>query len=80
MPWIRPYTDEALPELAKRGVKTLAVLCPAFVADCLETVEEIGLRAAEQWKALGGERLVLVPSLNASPRWVEAVADLAART
>lgn len=80
VPWIRPYTDEALPELAKRGVKTLAVLCPAFVADCLETVEEIGLRAAEQWKALGGERLVLVPSLNASPRWVEAVADLAART
>lgn len=75
-PWIRPYTDEELPALAARGVKRLAVLCPAFVADCLETVEEIGVRAREQWTAVGGEDLVLVPSLNATPRWVEAVADL----
>lgn len=77
VPWIKPYTDVVLPELAGRGVKKLAVMCPAFVADCLETVEEIGIRAVEQWKELGGERLVLVPSLNASPRWVEAVAALA---
>jgi ferrochelatase len=75
-PWIQPYTDEVLPELAARGVKRLAVLCPAFVADCLETVEEIGVRAAEQWRGLGGEALQLVPSLNASPRWVRAVAEL----
>lgn len=77
VPWIKPYTDLVLPELAARGVKKLAVMCPAFVADCLETVEEIGMRAVEQWKSLGGEQLVLVPSLNASPRWVEAVAHLA---
>ena len=72
-PWIRPYTDEVLPELAARGVKNLAVLCPSFVADCLETVEEIGLRARDQWCEVGGESLRLVPSLNAHPRWVEAV-------
>jgi ferrochelatase len=74
-PWIQPYTDALLPALAARGVKRLAVLCPAFVADCLETVEEIGVRATEQWRGLGGEALQLVPSLNASPRWVRAVAD-----
>jgi ferrochelatase len=45
VPWIKPYTDQVLPELAQRGVKRVAVMCPAFVADCLETVEEIGLRA-----------------------------------
>ena len=73
-PWIRPYTDERLPELAAAGVKRLAVLCPAFVADCLETLEEIGIRGREQWLGLGGEELRLVPSLNADPAWVEAVA------
>jgi ferrochelatase len=78
-PWIRPYTDVVLPELAGRGVKRVAILCPAFVADCLETLEEIGIRAREQWEELGGESLVLVPSLNAHPRWVEAVAAMVRR-
>ena len=75
-PWIRPFTDEVLPELAGRGVRRLAVLCPSFVADCLETVEEIGLRAREQWQSLGGEELLLVPSLNEHPAWVQAVARI----
>ena len=75
-PWIRPYTDHVLPELAAAGVRRLAVLCPSFVADCLETVEEIGIRAREQWRALGGEELLLVDCLNAHPTWVEAVAQL----
>ncbi|HET9451019.1 MAG TPA: ferrochelatase [Aggregicoccus sp.] len=78
-PWIQPYTDLVLPELAQRGVKRLAVMCPAFVADCLETLEEIGLRAREQFRAAGGEELLLVPSLNAHPRWVDAVVDLVRR-
>jgi ferrochelatase len=73
-PWIRPYTDERLVELAKSGVRRLAVLCPAFVADCLETLEEIGIRGREQWREAGGEALHLVPCLNAHPRWVEALA------
>jgi len=75
-PWIRPYTDHVLPELAARGAKRLAVVCPAFVADCLETLEEIAIRGGEQWRALGGEALQLVPSLNAEPAWVEAVAAM----
>jgi ferrochelatase len=79
-PWIRPHTDVVLPELAAAGKKRVAVFCPAFVADCLETLEEIGIRAREQFKAAGGEELVLVPSLNDSPAWVEAVCSLATRT
>ncbi|HSN29514.1 MAG TPA: ferrochelatase [Kofleriaceae bacterium] len=78
-PWIQPHTDVLLDTLAKRGVKRLAVLCPAFVADCLETLEEIGMRARDQFKAAGGEELVLVPSLNATPRWIDAVAAIAER-
>lgn len=76
-PWIKPYTDVVLPELAEKGVKRLAVFCPAFVADCLETLEEIGIRAEAQFKGAGGEALKLVPSLNASPLWVKTVVDLA---
>jgi ferrochelatase len=75
-PWIRPFTDHVLPELADAGVRRLAVLCPSFAADCLETVEEIGIRAREQWRSLGGEELLLVECPNAHPTWVEAVAQL----
>jgi ferrochelatase len=78
-PWIQPYTDVLLDELPKRGVKRLAVMCPAFVADCLETLEEIGIRARLQWKAAGGEDLVLIPSLNATPAWIDAVTAMAQR-
>jgi ferrochelatase len=78
-PWIRPYTDIVLPELAQAGKKRVAVFCPAFVADCLETLEEIGIRAREQWAELGGERLTLVPSLNSAPEWVDAVVNLVRR-
>jgi len=75
-PWIQPYTDELLPELVERGVRRLAVMCPAFVADCLETIEEIGIRAKEDWVAAGGEDLLLVPSLNSEPAWADAVVSL----
>jgi len=75
-PWIKPYTDLVLPELAKRGVKRLAVMCPAFVADCLETLEEVGMRANEQFRECGGESLTLIPSLNSHPAWVDAVVRL----
>ena len=74
--WIRPYTDIVLPELARRGVRRVAVFCPAFVADCLETLVEIGIRAEEDFKKAGGESLRLIPSLNAHPAWVRAAADL----
>ncbi len=73
-PWIRPYTDRVLPELRRRGVSRLAVACPSFVSDCLETLEEIGIRGRAQWRALGGEALELVPCLNAEPIFVETLA------
>ena len=72
-PWIRPYTDIVIPELAGKGVKRLVVFSPAFVADCLETLEEIGIRAKDQFLACGGEALTLVPSLNAHPSWVRGL-------
>ncbi len=72
-PWIFPYTDEILVALIAQGVRHLAVACPSFVADCLETLEEIGLRAKAQWLALGGESLHLVPCLNTDPLWVTAL-------
>jgi ferrochelatase len=74
--WIAPATDRMLPELAARGVRRLAVACPSFVADCLETLEEIGIRAREQWRELGGEELRLTPCVNAAPRFVAGVAQM----
>lgn len=75
-PWIKPWTDEVLTELAKQGIKRLAVCCPSFVADCLETLEEIGIRASEDWHALGGEQLTLIPCVNASQLWVDGIIEL----
>lgn len=75
-PWIKPYTDEVLISLAAQGVKKLTVVCPSFVTDCLETLEEIGIRAKEQWMELGGEEFVLVPSMNSHPAWVTALSDI----
>ncbi len=75
-PWIQPFTDRILVELAARGIKRLAVICPSFTADCLETLEEIGIRAAAQWRGLGGAALKLIPAVNARPSWVLAVADM----
>jgi len=75
-PWIRPYTDVALTELAARGKRRVVVFCPAFVADCLETLEEIGIRGQHDFVAAGGEKLTLVPSLNGSPEWADAVVRL----
>lgn len=72
-PWIKPYTDEILPELIKKGVKRLAIAFPSFVADCLETLEEVGIRAKEQWAALGGERLTLIPCVNDNDFWVNGL-------
>lgn len=78
-PWIEPFTDHVLDQLAAAGKKRLAVFVPSFVADCLETLEEIGIRAREQFRAAGGEDLALVPSLNSTPAWVDAVLDLVQR-
>lgn len=75
--WVKPYTDKVVVEAAQQGVKKLLVFSPAFVADCLETLEELAMRANEDFRAAGGEELRLVPSLNAGPAWVDAVVSLA---
>lgn len=77
--WIEPYTEARLDELAKQGVKRLLVMCPAFVADCIETLEEIGDRGKEQFVEAGGEELVLVPCLNDNRQWGEALKVLCER-
>ena len=74
--WLKPYTDATLESLAEQGITRIAVVCPGFAADCLETLEEIGIRAEEDFKKAGGESLRLIPSLNAHPTWVRAAADL----
>lgn len=77
--WIEPYTETRLAELAGQGVKKLLVMCPAFVADCIETLEEIGIRGAEQFKEAGGEDLVLIPCLNDDRNWAKALNTLCER-
>lgn len=74
--WIQPYTDQLYVELAKQGVKKLAVVCPSFTADCLETLEEVALRGREAFLAAGGEDLILVPCVNDGDDWAEAVIQL----
>jgi len=75
-PWIKPYTDEMLEQLASKGIKRLMIACPAFVTDCLETLEEIGMEAQKAWLALGGEELTLVPCLNDEDHWVQALSQI----
>ena len=77
--WIEPYTDATLERLAREGVKKLLVMCPAFVADCIETLEEIGDEGRTAFRAAGGDDLVLVPCLNDHPQWVEALVGLCER-
>lgn len=72
-PWLKPYTDHVLESMGRAGVKRLLVMCPAFVSDCLETLEEIGLRGRESFRAAGGGELTLIPCLNNHPRWIETL-------
>ncbi len=78
-PWLKPYTDEAIARLAQQGVRRLVVMCPAFVADCLETIEEIGIRGREIFHENGGEQFRLIPCLNDHPLWLEALENMAAQ-
>jgi ferrochelatase len=79
VPWIGPATDREIAERARTGARRMAVFCPAFVADCLETLEEIGIRGAESFRDAGGETLHLVHSLNGSAAWADAAARLVRR-
>ena len=76
IPWVKPYTDEILPELYQQGVRRLMVVSPSFVADCLETLEELNVELQRQWLELGGEAFELVPCLNDDDAWVQGLADV----
>ena len=71
--WLKPYSDKIVEELGKKGAKKILVFSPAFVADCLETIHEIGTEYEEIFHEHGGEKITLVPSLNASEEWVKAL-------
>ncbi len=77
-PWIKPYSDFVIDELAKKGVKKILAFSPAFVADCLETLYEIGEEYNEIFKSKGGEKITLVESLNDSELFVDCLVDLLA--
>jgi ferrochelatase len=76
--WLEPYAAERVPELA-RACKRVLIVMPGFAADCLETLEEIGIRLRAAFRAAGGEELLVVPALNDHPRWIEALANLVHR-
>jgi ferrochelatase len=72
--WLEPFTDVRLEEMPKEGIKKLLILCPAFISDCLETLEEIAMRGKEAFMAAGGESYTMIPCLNINPLWVQTLA------
>jgi protoporphyrin/coproporphyrin ferrochelatase len=77
--WLQPYIEDTLKDLAKRGVRKLTVVSPSFVADCLETLQEVAMEYRDKFRELGGEQLNLVPALNDDPRHVEALTAIIRR-
>ena len=77
--WLKPYTSQTVRDLASRGVKRLAVVTPGFAADCLETLEEIGVENAGYFRDAGGERFAAIPCLNDSPEGMGVIEAVARR-
>ena len=77
--WLKPFTDKTIIELARKGAKKILVFSPAFVADCLETIVEIGIEYQQLFKEHGGEKVQLVESLNEHPVWIEALKNMVLR-
>ena len=76
--WLQPYTEPTLVELAKQGVTRVDVVCPGFVSDCLETLEEISIEARDAFLGAGGREFHALPCLNEAPEWIVAMARIAA--
>jgi len=74
-PWLKPYTAVRLAELPNEGIKKVLVVCPAFVSDCLETIEEMGEEGKEIFEGAGGEKFTLIPCLNIAPAWIDTMAS-----
>jgi protoporphyrin/coproporphyrin ferrochelatase len=73
--WLEPFTDIRLEQMPAEGIKKLLVVCPAFVSDCLETLEEIDIRGKESFLKAGGECYTMIPCMNSHPLWVKAIAS-----
>ena len=78
-PWLKPYTDHQLERFPSRGIKRLAVLCPAFTSDCLETLEEIAMEGEEEFLRAGGKTFIYIPCLNDHPTWIDALESFSRR-
>jgi ferrochelatase len=78
-PWLKPYTDYELLRLAQEGKKRMLVICPAFVSDCLETIEEIGMRGCADFMGASGKEFTRIPCMNEHPLWIEALEKMVAR-
>ena len=74
-PWLQPYTDRTIERLGKKGVKTMAIATPAFVSDCLETLEEIAMEGEEIFHEMGGKDFTTIPCLNTNKDWVSFLAN-----
>jgi ferrochelatase len=74
-PWLRPYTDRTIERLGKEGTKNMAIVTPAFVSDCLETLEEIAMEGEEIFHEAGGKVFNTIPCLNDDPQWVALLAQ-----
>ena len=74
--WLTPTTENELERMAREGVQRMLVVCPAFVSDCLETLEEIGIRGKEDFISWGGESLELIPCMNQHPMWIDALKQM----
>lgn len=77
-PWLTPYTDETVEAAAKAGLKRMAIACPGFTTDCLETLDEMGNELREVFEEHGGEKFHLIPCLNTEEYWLDAMAAIAA--
>ena len=78
-PWLQPYTDRTLESLPEKGIQKLLVMCPAFVTDCLETLEEISEEGKELFLEAGGTAFEQIPCLNLNPRWIDYSVSLVQR-
>ena len=74
--WLEPFTDVRLEQMPGEGIKKLLVICPAFVSDCLETLEEIAMRGKESFLEAGGDTYEMIPCLNTAPLWVNALEEM----
>jgi ferrochelatase len=75
--WLQPYTAPTVAQLARDGVKRLDVICPGFISDCLETLEEISMEVRHDFESNGGKEFHYIPCLNESPAWIAALAEIA---